>query len=83
MRSTCQDLDNTGIHTCCVCPGFTNTQMLRDRIADKPEVIAAIEQQVCAKRLIEPNEIAELLFYCAEHPVINGSVMHANLGQIR
>ncbi|MEL0289304.1 MAG: SDR family oxidoreductase, partial [Gammaproteobacteria bacterium] len=29
MRASCQDLAGTGIHTACICPGFTNTEMLR------------------------------------------------------
>jgi 3-oxoacyl-[acyl-carrier protein] reductase len=33
-------------------------------------------------RLIDPVEIVETLFFCAQNPVINGSVLHANLGQI-
>lgn len=82
MRATCQDLSTTGIHTCCVCPGFTNTEMLRSHIGDSPQAIDTIKKRVGANRLIEPTEIAETIFFCANHAVINGSVLHANLGQI-
>ncbi|MEM8942986.1 MAG: SDR family oxidoreductase, partial [Pseudomonadota bacterium] len=30
MRSTCQDLMGSGIHTAMICPGFTDTEMLRN-----------------------------------------------------
>ena len=33
-------------------------------------------------RLIEPREIADVIVFCVEHPVVNGAVLHANLGQI-
>ena len=33
-------------------------------------------------RLVAPEEIAETLYWSAHHPVINGAVLHANLGQI-
>jgi 3-oxoacyl-[acyl-carrier protein] reductase len=32
MRATCQDLMGTGIHTAMVCPGFTDTEMLRNHL---------------------------------------------------
>ncbi len=32
MRATCQDLQSTGINTCCICPGFVNTSMLTDQV---------------------------------------------------
>ncbi|GAB4393279.1 MAG: SDR family oxidoreductase [Gammaproteobacteria bacterium] len=82
MRATCQDLDNTGIHTCCICPGFTDTEMLRQHTHNDPTILNAITQQVCARRLIQPREIAETIYFCATHPVINGEVIHANLGQL-
>jgi hypothetical protein len=31
---------------------------------------------------LEPDEIARLLLFCAENPAVNGSVLHANLGQV-
>lgn len=33
-------------------------------------------------RLIDPTEIADTLLFAATNPVINGAVLHANLGQV-
>lgn len=82
MRSTVQDLAGRGIHSACVCPGFTDTEMLRGHINNDPEVIKAITANVSHQRLIDPDEIARCLLFCAENAVISGSVIHANLGQI-
>jgi len=82
MRSTCQDLMNSGIHTCCVCPGFTDTEMLRDNANHDPAIINAIKSRINENRLIDPKEIAELIYYSANHSVINGAILHANLGQV-
>lgn len=82
MRSTVQDLAGRGIHSSCVCPGFTDTGMLRGHIGDNPEIIAAITENVSAGRLIDPQEIADTLHFCARSPVLSGAVIHANLGQI-
>lgn len=81
MRATCQDLAGKEITTCCVCPGFVNTAMVTDQI-DSKTLDALIKAKVSAGRMIEPNEIAELIYFCATHPIVNGSVQHANLGQI-
>ena len=82
MRASCQDLDNSGIHTCCICPGFTDTKMLRQHLGNDEEIIKQVADNMTAHRLVEPQEIAELCYFCANHAVINGSVLHANLGQI-
>ena len=82
MRSTCQDLAGQGIHTACVCPGFTETEMLLAHVGGSREVLDAIAGNVTQKRLIEPSEIAETIYFCSQHPVMNGAVVHANLGQI-
>ncbi|MEM6709156.1 MAG: SDR family oxidoreductase [Pseudomonadota bacterium] len=80
MRSTCQDLAGSKIHTACVCPGFTDTEMLRAHVpGDALESIAAAST---FGRLVEPKEIAETLWFAAHAPVVNGAVIHANLGQI-
>lgn len=82
MKATCQDLDNSGIHTCCVCPGLTDTPMLRQRVNNDEKILDFFRHMSSAHRLVEPNEIASLVTFCAENPVINGSVLHAHLGQI-
>jgi len=82
MRATCQDLAGTGIHTVCVCPGFTNTEMLRDHVGNSEEILQSIAAGSTFGRLIEPDEIARSIHFAAENPVLNGAVIHANLGQI-
>lgn len=80
MRATCQDLAGRGIHTACICPGFTDTEMLRSHLP--PEAMEAIRGMTAYDRLIAPGEIAATLLFCAQNPVINGAVIHANLGQV-
>jgi 3-oxoacyl-[acyl-carrier protein] reductase len=82
MRATCQDLESMGIHTCCVCPGITDTAMLRARCQHQESTLDFLKNLSSEKRLIEPREIADLIYFCANHSVINGSVLHAHLGQI-
>jgi 3-oxoacyl-[acyl-carrier protein] reductase len=79
MRSTAQDLAGTGIHTACICPGFTNTEMLQSYGG---EALSHLASLVTQKRLIAPEEIAELLFHAANNPVVNGSMIQADLGFI-
>lgn len=80
MRATCQDLVGRGVHTACINPGFTDTEMLRDHIP--ADVMPEIAQMSAYGRLIHPEEIARTLLFAAQNPVINGSILNANLGQI-
>ena len=82
MRATCQDLAGLKIHTACICPGFTDTEMLRAHVGQDPDILESIAGGSALGRLIEPTEIADLLFFSAENPIINGAVLHGNLGQI-
>lgn len=82
MKATCQDLDNTGIHTCCICPGLTDTPMLNARVNYDEQTLDFFRQMSSMKRLVTAEEIAALIGFCSENPVINGSVLHAHLGQI-
>lgn len=81
MRATCQDLMGSGIHTALVCPGFTDTEMLRTHLGPDPAVADSIAAMNSFSRLIEPDEIAGLIYWAHHNPVINGAVLHANLGQ--
>lgn len=79
MRALCQDLAGTGVHTACICPGFTDTEMLRAHVP--ADAMATVAGMSAFDRLIEPAEIAETLLFAAAQPVLNGAVIHANLGQ--
>ena len=81
MRATCQDLMGSGIHTALICPGFTDTEMLRTHLGNDPEVEKMVAGLNSFNRLIDPAEIAELIHWVHHNPVINGAVLHANLGQ--
>jgi len=82
MKANCQDLAGRGIHTASVCPGFTDTEMLRAHLGNDLSSLTRIAEHSTFQRLIKPVEIARTLLFCAENPVINGSLIHANLGQI-
>lgn len=82
MRATCQDLAGRGVHTACICPGFTDTEMLRAHIGDDPDTAEAIAGMSAFGRLVQPAEIAETIVWAATHAVVNGAVIHANLGQV-
>jgi NAD(P)-dependent dehydrogenase (short-subunit alcohol dehydrogenase family) len=82
MRATCQDLAGTGIHAACVCPGLTATEMLLDRADGDPTLLATLGALSTFGRLIEPAEIADFIAVVANTPVVNGAVLHANLGQV-
>ncbi len=81
MRATAQDLFGQRIHTACVCPGFTDTEMLRPVLDADPELRAAVLRMVSFGRLIDPEEIADVVTFAAKTPALNGAVLHANLGQ--
>ena len=80
MRAVCQDLAGTGIHTACICPGFTDTEMLRAHVP--ADAMDGVRGMSAFNRLIDPGEIADTVYFASTMPVINGSVIHANLGQI-
>lgn len=81
MRATCQDTMGRGVHTALVCPGFTDTEMLRTHLKHDEAVLNSIGGMNSFGRLIAPAEIAALIHWAHHNPVINGAVLHANLGQ--
>jgi len=82
MRATCQDLMGRSIHTALICPGFTDTSMLRQHVGHDDAVLDSLGKMNSYGRLVAPSEIADLILWAHDHPVINGSVMHGNLGQV-
>lgn len=82
MRATCQDLADKKIHTVCICPGFTDTEMLKTHLNNDPAIVKMITDKVCFKRLIEPPEMADTIYFAAQSSILNGAMIHANLGQV-
>jgi len=80
MRALTQDLAGRGIHAAAICPGFTDTEMLRQHIP--ADAMDTVRRMSAYDRLISPDEIARTIWFVAENPVLNGAVIHANLGQI-
>jgi len=81
MRATAQDLFGSGVHTALICPGFTDTEMLRTHLGHDSALMSTLAAGNSFGRLVAPEEIAALLLWAHQNPVINGSVLHANLGQ--
>ncbi len=82
MKATCQDLVGQHIHTCCICPGVTETEMLQKRFKEISGLFEKLSVLTSEQRLIQPHEIADVIWFSATHPVINGAMLHANLGEI-
>jgi 3-oxoacyl-[acyl-carrier protein] reductase len=81
MKATCQDLKDKSIHTCCVCPGLVDTALLTETM-DREKIDYLIHNVVIGKRLIKPEEIASIVYFCATTSVMNGAIIPANLGQV-
>jgi len=82
MRACTQDLAGRSIHAACICPGFTDTKMLREHFGNDLELLQTVAGTNAFGRLLAPAEIADLLVLAAASPALNGAVLHANLGQI-
>ena len=82
MRATAQDMKGRGVHAAMVSPGFTDTDMLRTHLRHDPASITRAAAHSLFNRLVEPSEIAATLLFAANHPVINGSILDASLGQV-
>lgn len=80
MRATVQDLFGTEIHCMCVAPGFTDTAMLAPGMAT-PGFAQAVRDMVSFGRLLEPEEVADIVVFATRTQALNGAIVHANLGQ--
>jgi NAD(P)-dependent dehydrogenase (short-subunit alcohol dehydrogenase family) len=52
-----------GVRVNAVAPGYTNTELLKDVGADQPETMAAWISQTPQRRLMEPEDIANVVFF--------------------
>lgn len=80
MKATCQDLADLDIMTCCINPGMTDTLMLKEHMPDSI-IEKVLQDKIIGKKLLEPNEIAQLIYFCAQSRLLNGSTIQANTGE--
>ena len=80
MRSMTQDLAYKGIHSCCICPGCVNTDMLKGLAKSRNSDVNDYKSFQLFNRFVEPMELAKYIYFCSENPVVNGGVMQATLG---
>ncbi len=61
MRATCQDLMGRGIHTALICPGFTDTSMLRQHVGNDEGVLESLRrnEQLRATRFPDRDRRAD------------------------
>jgi NAD(P)-dependent dehydrogenase (short-subunit alcohol dehydrogenase family) len=83
-RQVVADYSHHGIDAFSICPGATDTQMFRESTLDPlpPEERKALIASLPKGRLIEPQEVADLiLFLCTPSATIcRGAVIDASLG---
>ena len=56
--------------------------MLRAHVSNDKAILSSLSSLSTFGRLIDPKEIAGTVLFAAKNPVLNGAIMHANLGQI-
>lgn len=82
MRATALEIAERGMHTACVCPGITDTEMARAHFGgDGDSIEQFVLRNAPLKRALRPAEIAQLIYFCAGTQAINGAVIDANVGR--
>jgi NAD(P)-dependent dehydrogenase (short-subunit alcohol dehydrogenase family) len=84
-RSCAVDLAEKGVRVCCVCPGTTETPLVREAVARAPDPAEArrrLEQSRPLGRLGRPEEIAAAILYLAgdEAAYATGTILSVDGG---
>jgi NAD(P)-dependent dehydrogenase (short-subunit alcohol dehydrogenase family) len=84
-RSLALDYGPRGIRVNCVCPGFTDTRLVREsaeRAADPGAARAAMERAVALRRIATPDEVAAAIAFLAspEASYITGTTLYVDGG---
>lgn len=80
MRAVAQDILWSGVHTALVCPGITDTAMVREAVAGREEAFESFVRGLQG-RVLSPEEVASFIWDVARSPVLHGAVLHCNNGQ--
>lgn len=78
MRATALELQDRGMHTACICPGLTDSEMTKPHLRDDKTSEQFVLQDARLNRALKSAEIAGMVYFCAVTPAVNGAVIHAN-----
>lgn len=83
-RSLAVEWAKHGIRVNCICPGFTDTQIIKDMEAIDPNRFAERRRRIPMQRAGQPEEIAKAMAFLASDDAsyITGSVLNVDGGQI-
>lgn len=76
-RSLVKEFKEQKVRVNCVCPGFVETEMQKE----KPAAIrASVESKIALGRFADPEEVASLAYAVLENTYINGSIVNIDGG---
>ena len=78
-RATARDLYGTGIHSLSICPGPTETAMLRSLYGE--ERFGLFAPLMSEGRLASPEEIARVVLFATASPQMHGALIDAAFGE--
>ena len=78
-RATAKDLYGTGIHSLSICPGPTETPMLRSLYGEQR--LSMFAPLMSEGRLASPEEIAQVVLFAAQSPQMHGALIDAAFGE--
>lgn len=78
MRATAVEIAARGMHTACICPGLTDSEMALLHLRDDNTSEQFVLQDARLNRALKSAEIAGMIYFCAVTPTVNGALIHAN-----
>lgn len=78
MRATALEIAGRDMHTVCVCPGMTDSEWSGRHLRGDQPIEPFVLRNASLKKALQPDSIAQLIYFCAHAQAVNGSVIHAN-----
>jgi NAD(P)-dependent dehydrogenase (short-subunit alcohol dehydrogenase family) len=90
-RAAAAELAGSGVTVNAVCPGFVDTPMTDETVANivattgrtADQARAILERKQPAGRLIAPEEVAETVWFCVANPAVTGQAINVDGGAVQ
>ncbi|HET7356939.1 MAG TPA: SDR family NAD(P)-dependent oxidoreductase [Nocardioidaceae bacterium] len=91
VRSAAAELARTGVTVNAVCPGYVDTPMTDDSVAQiaartgrsLAEARSVLERQQPIRRLVTTDEVAQAVLLCVENAAVNGQGLNVDGGAVQ